>query len=89
MPKVNLRPQNPLKNEVKTWTKAIEAVDRHSRKCRQCSKRVMSKAMMLITNVFQTWEPYKPCDKAIALWNLEKQARLDYQAKGGKLPVEG
>ena len=89
MPKIGPRLQNPLKNEVDRWTKAIGAVDSHSRKCRACSKPVMSKAMMLATKVFGTWEPYKQCEKAISLWNTEKQARLDYQAKGGMLPVGG
>ena len=89
MPKVNSRPQNPLKNEVLRWTKAIEAVDRHSRKCRPCAKPVMSKAMMLATKVFETMEPYKQCSVAVLLWNEEKNARLDYQSKGGTLPVGG
>ena len=61
----------------------------HSKKCVKCNTRVMSKPMMLTTKVFETWEPYKQCEKAISLWNDEKKARLDYLALGGKLPVGG
>jgi hypothetical protein len=76
-----------LKGLALEWDMAITAVDRHSGRCRECSKRRHSLAIGKATGTLVSVDPYRLCNPAIQLYETECERMTAYRAAGGSLPV--
>ncbi len=81
--------QNPsdfaVREARKAWGRSISRTDAHARKCRACNARRHPEELARLTGTLASIDPFKPCRKALLLWDEEVATRKAFQSLGGSL----